>query len=66
MALTPLDLLGQENMNAEAKETVIGILAGINQPDTVKRLLYQQWARLAGVPVIDADLDRVAPNPLPA
>lgn len=54
-------LVGQENMTPSAKEKVITILRGLEQPGTVKRYLYARWARLVGVQAIPADIDRVAP-----
>jgi len=61
MAVDVAGLVGQENMNFEAKEKVIGILRALDQPPTTKRFLYARWARLVGVPIFVADIDRVAP-----
>ena len=60
MAVDVASVVGQENMNLAAKEKVIQILKGLEQPATTKRFLYARWARLVGMQPIPADIDRVA------
>lgn len=60
MAVDIRELVGDENMTLAKKDTVIQILAALDQPATTKRFLYARWARLVGVEPIPADVDRVA------
>lgn len=60
MAVDIVSLVGQENMDLAAKEKVITILRGLQQPATTKRFLYARWARLVGVQARPEDIDRVA------